>query len=55
MPTPEFMRQTAQHYLERVGSQDLEAVLGLFAESISVEDPVGGVLSNCCAHSPLAH
>lgn len=42
MPNPEFMRQTAQHYLERVGSQDLEAVLGLFAESISVEDPVGG-------------
>ena len=42
MPTPETMRKTAQRYLGLVGRQDLEGVLRLFADSISVEDPVGG-------------
>ena len=42
MPTPESMRKTVLHYLRGVGEQDLEAVLSLFANSISVEDPVGG-------------
>ena len=42
MPTPETMRKTAQQYLGLVGRQDLEGVLRLFADSSSVEDPVGG-------------
>lgn len=42
MPTPESMRETVLRYLQLVGEQDLEAVLALFADSISVEDPVGG-------------
>ena len=42
MSTPDSMRKTAQRYLGLVRSQDLEGVLGLFADSISVEDPVGG-------------
>ena len=42
MPTPESMRETVLRYLRLVGEQDLEAVLALFADSISVEDPVGG-------------
>jgi len=42
MPTPEIMRKTAQRYLGLVGAQDLKGVLDLFADSISVEDPVGG-------------
>lgn len=31
-----------QRYLECVGRGDLDGVLSLFADSISVEDPVGG-------------
>lgn len=42
VPTPEAMRETVLRYLQRVGEQDLESVLALFSESISVEDPVGG-------------
>lgn len=42
MPTPESMREIVLRYLRLVGEQDLEAVLALFADSISVEDPVGG-------------
>lgn len=42
MPTAEQMRSTLQRYVERVASHDVEAVLELFADEISVEDPVGG-------------
>jgi len=42
MPTPEYMRATMERYLELVGRGDVDAVLALFADSISVEDPVGG-------------
>ena len=42
MPSPELMRETVLRYLRLVGENDLEAVLALFAHSISVEDPVGG-------------
>jgi steroid delta-isomerase len=42
MPTPDRMRATLQRYLELVARHDVEGVLSLFAESISVEDPVGG-------------
>jgi steroid delta-isomerase len=36
------MRATMQRYLECIDQGDVDAVLGLFSESISVEDPVGG-------------
>ena len=42
MPTAAKMREVLCVYLERVGEGDVDAVLGLFAEEISVEDPVGG-------------
>jgi steroid delta-isomerase len=42
MPTPEEMRGTMRRYLERVGAGDVEGVLALFSDSVSVEDPVGG-------------
>ena len=42
MPTPDEMRAVMQRYLERVARQDVDGVLALFTDSISVEDPVGG-------------
>ena len=42
MPTAEEMRETLVLYLRRVAEHDAEAVLALFADEISVEDPVGG-------------
>lgn len=42
MPSPEQMRNILEQYLARVGERDVEGVIALFAESISVEDPVGG-------------
>jgi steroid delta-isomerase len=42
MPSAEQMRAAMRRYLECVGNGDLDGVLSLFAESISVEDPVGG-------------
>lgn len=42
MPTPDEMRATLELYLERVGRGDVEGVVALFADDVSVEDPVGG-------------
>lgn len=42
MPTPAEMRATMERYLERVAARDVDGVLALFAEDVSVEDPVGG-------------
>jgi steroid delta-isomerase len=42
MPSPEEMRATMRRYLELVTRNDVDGVLDLFADSISVEDPVGG-------------
>lgn len=42
MPTAAQMRETLVLYLRRVAEHDVEAVLGLFSDQISVEDPVGG-------------
>ena len=42
MPSAKEMRARLVRYLEAVAAQDVEAVVGLFAASISVEDPVGG-------------
>ena len=42
MPSPESMRETVLRYLQLVEENDFEAVLALFADSTSVEDPVGG-------------
>ncbi len=42
MPSPEVMRNALLRYLERVEKNDVEGVLSLFADSVSVEDPVGG-------------
>lgn len=42
MLSADEMRSTMELYLERVGRGDVEGVLALFSDSISVEDPVGG-------------
>ncbi len=42
MPTPDEMRATLTRYLERVGRRDVEGVVALMSEDVSVEDPVGG-------------
>lgn len=42
MPTADEMRETMQRYLAYVGAGDVDGVLALFAEDVSVEDPVGG-------------
>ena len=42
MPTADAMRKAMNAYLQSVAAQDVDAVLALFAENISVEDPVGG-------------
>jgi steroid delta-isomerase len=36
------MRATMERYLDRVAARDVDGVLALFAEDVSVEDPVGG-------------
>jgi len=42
MPTAEEMRATLRRYLERVAENDVDGVLDLFTDDVSVEDPVGG-------------
>lgn len=42
MPSPESMRATMKRYLECVARNDVDGVLALFADDVSVEDPVGG-------------
>ena len=42
MTTADQMRSTLERYLQCVADHDVAAVLDLFAEEISVEDPVGG-------------
>jgi steroid delta-isomerase len=42
MPSADEMRQTLQRYLDLVAAQDVDAVVELFSESVSVEDPVAG-------------
>lgn len=42
MPSPEMMRSALLRYLEQVERNDVDGVLSLFADSVSVEDPVGG-------------
>ena len=42
MPEAAEMRNRMKRYLEAVAAQDVEAVTALFADSVSMEDPVGG-------------
>ena len=42
MPSPTIMRATMRRYIELVGKNDVDGVLALFTEDVSVEDPVGG-------------
>ena len=42
MPKAEEMRARMVRYLEAVAAQDVDAVVALCADSVSVEDPVGG-------------
>lgn len=42
MPTPAHMRDVLNRYLDAVGRRDVDAVVALFAEDVSVEDPVDG-------------
>jgi len=41
-PTPEQMRATLDRYLDCVGRGDVDGVLALMTNDVSVEDPVGG-------------
>ena len=40
--TPEQIRSTADAYVNALKAGDLEAVMALYAEDATVEDPVGG-------------
>ena len=40
--TPEQIRSTADAYVNALKAGDLEAVMALYAENATVEDPVGG-------------
>jgi len=42
MPTADEMRTTLRRYLDCVASNDVDGVLALFTDDVSVEDPVGG-------------
>jgi len=42
MPTPDEMRATMERYLDLVAERDVDGVLALLSEDVSVEDPVGG-------------
>ncbi len=42
MIDPDEMRTIMRTYLERVEQGDVDGVLALFSDAISVEDPVGG-------------
>lgn len=42
MPSESEMRATLTRYLQCVADQDVDGVLALFADDVSVEDPVGG-------------
>ena len=41
MPTEARMKQAMQAYLDRYNQDDLEGVVGLYADDATVEDPVG--------------
>ncbi|MBW2233548.1 MAG: steroid delta-isomerase, partial [Deltaproteobacteria bacterium] len=38
MPSPTIMRATMRRYIELVGKNDVDGVLALFTEDVSVED-----------------
>ncbi len=40
--SPEQIRSTADSYIAAITAGDLEAVMALYAENATVEDPVGG-------------
>lgn len=42
MPSQSEMRATLARYLDCVRAQDVDGVLALFSDDISVQDPVGG-------------
>ena len=42
MPTPAEMRATIGRYLDCVGRQDVDGVIALMSDDVSIEDPVGG-------------
>lgn len=42
MPDPEAMRATMRRYLALVEQNDVDGVLELMSDDVSVEDPVGG-------------
>lgn len=41
MTTPEHMQQTVDRYLAAINAGDMEAVIELYADDASVEDPAG--------------
>jgi steroid delta-isomerase len=42
MPTPDEIRSTMQLYIKYMCDSDIDAIMGLYADDCSVEDPVGG-------------
>lgn len=40
--TPEDIRATADRYVAALNAGDLEAIMGIYADDATVEDPVGG-------------
>lgn len=40
-PTSEQIRETCESYVSLVGSEDVDALMALFADDCRVEDPVG--------------
>lgn len=44
MPTHEHMEAAAHRYLQALNQGDVEAVMGLYADDATVEDPVGSEL-----------
>ena len=42
MPAPAEIRETIERYVKLLSAGDVDGVMGLFAEEVSLEDPVGG-------------
>ncbi len=40
-PTSEQIRETCETYVSLVGSEDIDALMALFADDCRIEDPVG--------------
>jgi steroid delta-isomerase len=46
MPTPEEIRAAIQSYIKFMCESDVDAILDLYAEDATAEDPVGGTIQH---------